>query len=93
MQLWHLVDYLGICGDKDNTRRCWAWHHKQQDNDDHHDDHDHGKHDAHADHDDHGDHEEIGGYMKKLEVVHKEVGGCLISYNLQLACVRKLEVI
>ena len=28
-----------------------------------------------------------------LEVVHKQVGGCLISYNLQLACVRKLEFI
>ena len=66
MQLLHLVDYLGICGDKDNTRRCWAWHHKQQDNDDdHHDDHDH------------GDHFEVGGYTqgslklytKKLEVI------------------------
>ena len=31
--------------------------------------------------------------MSKLEVVHKEVGGCLISYNIQLACVKKLEVI
>ena len=31
--------------------------------------------------------------MRKLEVVHKEVGGCPISYNLQHACVRKLEVI
>ena len=31
-------------------------------------------------------------YTRKLEIVHKEVGGCLISYNLQLACVRKLEV-
>ena len=30
---------------------------------------------------------------RKLEVAHKEVGGCLISYNLQLARVRKLEVI
>ena len=47
----------------------------------------------HGDHDDHGNHEEVGSYMRKLEVVHKEVGGCLISYNLQLACVRKLEVI
>ena len=45
--------------------------------------------------DDHGDREEFGGHMKKLEVVHvhKEVGGCLISYNLQLACIRKLKVI
>ena len=25
--------------------------------------------------------------------IWKEVGGCLISYNLQLACVRKLEFI
>ena len=32
-------------------------------------------------------------YTRKLEVVHKEVGGCLISYNLQIACVGKLEVI
>ena len=31
--------------------------------------------------------------MRKLEVGHNESGGCLISYNLQLACVRKLEVI
>ena len=31
--------------------------------------------------------------MRKLEVIHKEVGGCLISYNLRLASVRKLEVI
>ena len=45
------------------------------------------------DHHDCGDHEEVGSYMMKLEVVHKEVGGCLISYNLRLACVRKLEVI
>ena len=27
-----------------------------------------------------------------LYVVHKEVGGCLISYNLQLACVMCMEV-
>ena len=32
-------------------------------------------------------------FVGKLEVVHKEVEGCLISYNLQLACIRKLEVI
>ena len=31
--------------------------------------------------------------MRKLEVVNKEVRGCLISYNLRLARVRKLEVI
>ena len=30
---------------------------------------------------------------RKLEVVHKEVKGCLISNNLQLAFVRNLEVI
>ena len=41
----------------------------------------------------HDDDEEVGSYKRKLEVVHKEVGGCLISYNLQLACVRKFEVI
>ena len=32
-------------------------------------------------------------FVRKLEVVHKQVRSCLISYNLQLACVRKLEVI
>ena len=32
-------------------------------------------------------------FVRKLEAVHKEVGGCLISYNLQLACLTKLEVI
>ena len=32
--------------------------------------------------------EEVGIYTRKLEVVHKGVGGCLISYNLRLACVR-----
>ena len=31
--------------------------------------------------------------MRKLGVVHKEVGGHLIPYNLQSPCVRKLEVI
>ena len=31
--------------------------------------------------------------MRKLEVVHKKVGGCLISFNLQLASVRKFEAI
>ena len=52
-------------------------------------------HDHHDHHNHHvrGDHEEVGSYMRKLEVVHKEVGGCLISYNLRLASVRKLEVI
>ena len=29
----------------------------------------------------------------RFEVVNKEVGGCPISYNLQPACVRKLEII
>ena len=28
------------------------------------------------DHHDRGDHEEVGSYMRKLEIVHKEVGGC-----------------
>ena len=36
---------------------------------------------------------EIGGYMRKSEVVHKQVEGYLIPYNLQLAFVRKLEVV
>ena len=36
--------------------------------------------------------------LRKLEAVHKEVGGCLISYNLKFACIfifliRKLDVI
>ena len=39
---------------------------------DHHDQHDH--HDR-GDHDDNGDHEEVGSYMRKFDVVHKEVGG------------------
>ena len=30
-----------------------------------------------GDHDDHDDHEEVGSYMRKLEVVHREVGGCI----------------
>ena len=32
------------------------------------------------------------GHSVRL-TLHKKVGGCLISYNLQFACVRKLEVI
>ena len=32
-------------------------------------------------------------FGRQLEVVYKEVVGCVISYNLQLACVRKLKVI
>ena len=32
-------------------------------------------------------------FVRKLEVVHKQVGGYLISYNLPLAFVRKLKVI
>ena len=28
-------------------------------------------------------------FVRKLEAVHKKVGGCLISYNLQLACVMR----
>ena len=31
--------------------------------------------------------------LKKWQVVHKEVGGCLISYNLRLTSIRKLEII
>ena len=31
--------------------------------------------------------------MRKLEVIHKQVVGYLIPYKLQLACVRKAEVI
>ena len=27
-------------------------------------------------------------FVRKLNVVHKQVGGCLISYHLQLACLR-----
>ena len=46
-----------------------------------------------GDHDEHGNNEEVGSYMRKLEVAHKEVEGYLISYNLRLACERKLEVI
>ena len=30
-------------------------------------------------------------YRICTEVVYKQVGGCLISYNLQLVCIRKLE--
>ena len=48
-------------------------HHDRHDHHDHHDQHDH--HDR-GDHDDHCDHEEVGSYMRKLEVVHKEDGGC-----------------
>ena len=28
-------------------------------------------------------------FVWKLDVEHKQVGGCMISYNLQLACVYK----
>ena len=66
--------------------------------DDHldHDDHlnydDHLNHDNNLDRDDHLDHEDHC-IWKEVGGVHKEVGCCLISYNIQLACVRKLEVI
>ena len=43
-------------------------------------------HHVYHDHHDHGNQEEVGG-------IYEEVRGCLISYNLQLACVSKLEVI
>ena len=32
-------------------------------------------------------------FVEKLEVVHKQGGDYLISFNLQLSCVRKIEVI
>ena len=74
-------------------------HHDQYLNDQHNY-HDHGDRDDHGDHDNHGDHEKVEGCtkaiwrlkMRKLEIEHKEVGGCLIACTLQLACVRKLEV-
>ena len=56
-----------------------------------HDDHlNHLHHDDHLEDDDHLNHDELMTikFVRKLEVVHKKVGGCLISYNLQLACVR-----
>ena len=71
------------------------------------DDHDdHGDHEDHVDHD--GPDKTMTTMMimttimtismtivfvTKLEVVCKQVGGCLISHNLQLACYRNLEVI
>ena len=36
------------------------------------------------DHGNYDDHEKIGGYMRKLEVVHKEVGVCLIHITFNL---------
>ena len=60
---------------------------------DHHDHYVHHDHHDFGDNDDHGNHEEVGGYVRKLKVVPKEVGGCLIRYNLQLACEGKLEII
>ena len=55
---------------------------------DHHDDHDnHDQDDDHSDHDeqdDHGDNEEVEGYVRRLEVIHKEVRGCLISYTIKV---------
>ena len=47
----------------------------------------------HDEHDNHGDQEEVEGYVRRLEGIHKEVRGCLISSNLELACIKKLEVI
>ena len=46
----------------------------------HHDQLDHHDHHDRGDHDDHSNHEEVGSYMRKLEVCTK--GGCPISYNL-----------
>ena len=51
--------------------------------------HDHDHHDQY-DHYDHGDHQDHGNRHDHGD--HEDVGGCLISY-LQLACVRKLDVI
>ena len=53
---------------------------------------DHLDHDDHLEDDDHLDHNELMTikFVRKFEVVHKEARRCLISYNLQLACVRKL---
>ena len=69
------------------------------DDHDYHDDQDYDNHGDHYDHEDPDDHEDHLGHDEqfdhcicKLEVIHKEVGGCLTSYNLQLACVSKLEV-
>ena len=35
----------------------------------------------------------VGNDMRISEVVHTQVGGCLISFNLRLSCVRILEVV
>ena len=37
------------------------------------DHHDHDDHDEDDEHDNHGDHEEVEGYVRRLEVIHKEV--------------------
>ena len=37
--------------------------------------HDHYEYHDHHDHHDHGDHEEVGSYLRKLEIVRKEFGG------------------
>ena len=50
---------------------------------DHHDNLDRGGHDKHGDPDDYGDQEEVGTCMRKLEAVHKEVGG----YRTRCACI------
>ena len=77
--------------------------HDHQDDDDHVDHDFYGNHDdplnhgdfLHLEDDEHLDHDELVTikFVRKLEVVHKEIGSCMISYNLQLACVRKLEVL
>ena len=41
---------------------------------DHHDHHVHHDHHDHSDNDDHGVHEDVGGYVRKLKVVYKEIG-------------------
>ena len=75
-------------------------HNDYGDHDDHGEYGDLSHHNDQFHHDDHGDHD--NPIYKQLPnvspndllavFVRKQVGGCLISYNLQLACVRNLEV-
>ena len=60
---------------------------------DHHDNDDHDGDDDHTNHDEHDDHgdQEVGGYVRRLEVIHNEVRGCLISYKSQLLLLGKFE--
>ena len=63
----------------DPTRPDQHDHHVHQDYHDQHDHHDH------HDHHDRGDHEEVGSHMRKLDVVHNEVGGYLVRCAGSLA--------